>query len=38
MVDGSLKIYLIARDIYISAKERFVLLVEESPSASHNHS
>lgn len=34
MVNGSLKRYLIAGDLHISARERFVLLVEQSPSAS----
>lgn len=30
LVNRSLKIYLIARDIYVSAKERSVFLVEHS--------
>lgn len=32
MVKGSLKIYLVSGDLYINAKERFVFLMEQSPS------
>lgn len=38
LVNGSLKVCLIVGDLYINAKERFVLLVKQSPSASHSYS
>lgn len=38
MVNGSLRIYLIAGGLSISAKERFMFPVEQSPSVSHDHS